>query len=182
LPEGFGNWKTIYNWHRRWSLDGSWEQILDGLRAGCDEAEGKDWTVSADSTVNRAHQHAAGARRVPAAEWTRSASGGAARAGHGGGPAARWPARPTAAPPTAPPLDSLAGPRAVEPFDRVGRLAAMVLGTSLASVTVAGWPSSAGRRCLGAPEMADRRSPLTLQESLLPPRLPEIPGLHVAAR
>ena len=61
LPEGFGNWKTIYNRHRRWSLDGTWEQILDGLRAGCDEAEGKDWTVSADSTVARAHQHAAGA-------------------------------------------------------------------------------------------------------------------------
>src|SRR6266566_9906398 len=54
LPEGSGNWKTIYNRHRRWSLDGTWEQILDGLRAGCDEAEGKGWTVSADSTVNRA--------------------------------------------------------------------------------------------------------------------------------
>src|SRR5277367_1388595 len=65
--EGFGNWKTVYNRHRRWSLDGTWEQILDGLRAGCDEAEGSNWTVSADSTVARAHQHAAGARRVPAA-------------------------------------------------------------------------------------------------------------------
>ena len=68
LPEGFGNWKTVYNRHRRWSLDGTWEQILDGLRAWCDEAEGRDWTVSADSTVARAHQHAAGARRVPAAD------------------------------------------------------------------------------------------------------------------
>jgi hypothetical protein len=33
--------------------------ILDGLRAGCDEAEGKDRTVSADSTIARVHQHAA---------------------------------------------------------------------------------------------------------------------------
>ena len=66
LPEGFGNWKTVYNRHRRWSLDGTWEKILDRLRAGCDEAEGKDWTVSADSTVVRAHQHAAGARHEPA--------------------------------------------------------------------------------------------------------------------
>jgi transposase len=41
LPEGFGNWKTVYNRHRRWSLDGTWEKILDGLRAGCDEAEGR---------------------------------------------------------------------------------------------------------------------------------------------
>ena len=40
LPESFGNWKTVYNRHRRWSLDGTWEKILDGLRAGCDEAEG----------------------------------------------------------------------------------------------------------------------------------------------
>src|SRR6516162_10494751 len=62
LPEGFGNWKTVYNRHRRWSGDGTWREILDRLRAGCDEAEGKDWTLSADSTVVRAHQHAAGAR------------------------------------------------------------------------------------------------------------------------
>jgi transposase len=71
LPEGLGNWKTVYNRHRRWSLDGTWEKILDGLRAGCDETEGRDWTVSADSTVVRAHQHAAGARRaLPAAVVT----------------------------------------------------------------------------------------------------------------
>jgi transposase len=55
LPEGFGNWKTVYNRHRRWSGDGTWEEILDRLRAGCDEAEGEDWTVSADSAVVRAH-------------------------------------------------------------------------------------------------------------------------------
>jgi len=41
------------------------EKILDRLRAGCDEAEGKTWTVAADATVVRAHQHAAGARRDP---------------------------------------------------------------------------------------------------------------------
>jgi transposase len=63
LPAGFGNWKTVYGRHRRWSLDGTWGQVLDALRAGCD-GEGKDWAVSADSTVVRAHQHAAGARRV----------------------------------------------------------------------------------------------------------------------
>ena len=68
LPEGFGHWKTVYNRHRRWSLDGTWEKILDQLRAGCDEAEGTDWAVSADSTVVRAHQHAAGARRTLPAE------------------------------------------------------------------------------------------------------------------
>ena len=49
LPGEYGNWKTVYNRHRRWSLDGMWEKILGRLRAGCDEAEGKDWTLSADS-------------------------------------------------------------------------------------------------------------------------------------
>ncbi len=39
--------------------------ILDGLRAGCDEREGKGWTAGIDATVVRAHQHAAGARREP---------------------------------------------------------------------------------------------------------------------
>jgi transposase len=68
LPGEYGNWKTVYGRHRRWSLDGTWGKILDGLRAGCDEAEGADWTVSVDSTVTRAHQHAAGARRAPAAD------------------------------------------------------------------------------------------------------------------
>jgi transposase len=47
VPEGSGNWKTACNRHRRWSVDGTWGQILDGLRAGCDEAGGRDWTVSA---------------------------------------------------------------------------------------------------------------------------------------
>jgi len=41
---------------------------LGRLQAGCDEAEGKHWTVSADSTVVRAHQHAAGARHARPAE------------------------------------------------------------------------------------------------------------------
>ena len=68
LPGEYGNWKTVYNRHRRWSLDGTWEKILGRLQAGCDEAEGKDWTLSADSTVVRAHQHAAGARRALPAE------------------------------------------------------------------------------------------------------------------
>lgn len=49
--------------HRRCSGDGTWQRILDLLRTGCDEAEGDGWTVSVDSTINRAHQDAAGARR-----------------------------------------------------------------------------------------------------------------------
>jgi transposase len=63
LPESYGNWQTVYNRHRRWSGDGPWEKVLDRLRAGCDEAQGDAWTVAAEATVIRAHQHEAGARR-----------------------------------------------------------------------------------------------------------------------
>ena len=70
LPAEYGNWKTVYGRHRRWSLDGTWALALDRLRAGCDEAAGGDWTVSADSTVLRAHQHAAGAQRALAGGLT----------------------------------------------------------------------------------------------------------------
>ena len=30
LPPVYGNWKTVYNRHRRWSLEGTWVNILDG--------------------------------------------------------------------------------------------------------------------------------------------------------
>lgn len=65
LPASYGNWKTVYNRHRRWSADGTWEQILDGLRAGADEVDAEEWRLSIDATVIRAHRHAAGARRKP---------------------------------------------------------------------------------------------------------------------
>ena len=65
LPDCYGHWKTVYNRHRRWSADRTWDQILAGLRRGCDQDENKEWALGVDSTVTRAHQHAAGARRRP---------------------------------------------------------------------------------------------------------------------
>ncbi|GAA2726721.1 IS5 family transposase [Streptomyces luteosporeus] len=64
LPTRFGKWQTIYDRHRRWSADGTWDQILRAVQADA-HAEGRiDWSmVSVDSTVCRAHQHAAGARK-----------------------------------------------------------------------------------------------------------------------
>ena len=67
LPGCYGNGKTVYNRHRRWPGDGTWEMILEQLRAGCGQAEGQGWTVAVDATVVRARQHAAGARRKPPA-------------------------------------------------------------------------------------------------------------------
>ncbi|MGW1501188.1 IS5 family transposase [Streptomyces mirabilis] len=67
LPERFGNWKTIYERHRRWSADGTWDRILQSIQADADAHGRIDWSmVSVDSTSCRAHQHAAGApRRAP---------------------------------------------------------------------------------------------------------------------
>ncbi|GAA0968982.1 hypothetical protein GCM10009550_75220 [Actinocorallia libanotica] len=63
LPERFGHWVTVYKRHRRWSQDGTWQRLLAAVQAGQD-AEGRiDWAVAVDSTIVRAHQHAAGAPR-----------------------------------------------------------------------------------------------------------------------
>jgi len=64
LPSSYGRWKTVYNRHRRWSADGTWIRVLGELQRGCDVAEGR-WVVAIDSTVVRAHHHAAGARHEP---------------------------------------------------------------------------------------------------------------------
>jgi transposase len=65
MPAAYGKWQTVYYRHRRWSADGTWERVLDGLRAGCDVSGGDAWTVGIDSTVVRAHHDAAGARHRP---------------------------------------------------------------------------------------------------------------------
>ena len=67
LPTQYGNWKTVYSRRRRWSADDTWVAVLDRLRQDCDREEGAQWTVGVDSTIVRAHQHAAGARREASA-------------------------------------------------------------------------------------------------------------------
>src|SRR4051794_14217066 len=65
VPERYGTWQCIYGLFRAWQLAGRWTAIETALQALADEVGLIDWTVSVDSTVNRAHQHAAGARRHP---------------------------------------------------------------------------------------------------------------------
>ncbi|KIQ64619.1 transposase [Kitasatospora griseola] len=65
LPERYGPWKTVHERHRRWSADGTWEMLLRRVQAGADAAGEIDWDVSVDSTIVRAHHHAAGARHAP---------------------------------------------------------------------------------------------------------------------
>jgi transposase len=80
LPDRYGPWQTCYDRLVSWRRTGVWEQILQTLQAEADAAGQVDWeVVSLDSSVVRAHQHAAGARRTPApAETDAAKKGGAA--------------------------------------------------------------------------------------------------------
>ncbi|MEU6520431.1 IS5 family transposase [Streptomyces sp. NPDC046978] len=64
-PERFGPWKTVYERHRLWSADGTWERLIQQVQALADAAGEIDWDISVDSTIVRAHQHAAGSRTAP---------------------------------------------------------------------------------------------------------------------
>ncbi len=68
LPERYGSWQTCYDRLVRWRRDGTWERLLARAQTKCDAAGEVEWEVSVDSTVVRAHQHAAGARRRPGRE------------------------------------------------------------------------------------------------------------------
>ncbi|SCF83182.1 Transposase [Streptomyces sp. DconLS] len=63
LPEKYGNWRGVYNRLRMWAIDGTWERVFIALMAQADADEDLNWAVSVNSTVVRAHQHAAGARK-----------------------------------------------------------------------------------------------------------------------
>jgi transposase len=63
LPAQFGPWQTAWKRLDRWSRDGTWEWLLRELQADADAAGELDWVISVDSTVVRAHQHAAAAPR-----------------------------------------------------------------------------------------------------------------------
>jgi transposase len=62
LPERFGDWKNTHTRFRRWCESGVFERIFKAL------AEDRDNEyMSLDSTIVRAHQHSAGARKKTAA-------------------------------------------------------------------------------------------------------------------
>lgn len=63
LPERYGNWRGVYNRLRMWAVDGTWERVFTELIAQADADEDLNWAVSVDSTIVRAHQLAAGARK-----------------------------------------------------------------------------------------------------------------------
>ncbi len=64
LPEVFGPWQTVWTWHHRLAAEGVWDTIVSALIAQADAEGLVDWSVSVDSTIARAHQHATNTTRL----------------------------------------------------------------------------------------------------------------------
>ena len=58
LPERFGPWNSVYQRFRRWAKNDVWKKVFDAL-----QEPDFDW-IMIDSTVVRAHQHAAGQKKT----------------------------------------------------------------------------------------------------------------------
>ena len=58
LPEAFGDWNSVFRRFSRWSLKGVWWRIFEAMS---DDPDFEYLIV--DSTIVRAHQHGAGAKK-----------------------------------------------------------------------------------------------------------------------
>ncbi|MFE5681432.1 IS5 family transposase [Streptomyces erythrochromogenes] len=63
VPERYGPWDRVYDLFRRWQHDGTWQRIFEQLQTDADTKGLITWDLSVGSTICRAHQHAAGARK-----------------------------------------------------------------------------------------------------------------------
>lgn len=64
LPDEFGAYQSVWQRHRLWSTDGTYDKMHAAVRAQArlDDELAVLKVISIDSTSVRAHQHAAGAR------------------------------------------------------------------------------------------------------------------------
>lgn len=76
LPSEFGAWDAVYNRLRRWIHSGRLKELF-GAMAAQPACEGLR-RVMIDSTIVRAHQHAAGARKAKGAPRSRPSGARAA--------------------------------------------------------------------------------------------------------
>jgi transposase len=58
LPKEYGKWPTVHKRFMRWAKAGVWQMIFNTLALDLDN----EW-IMIDSTIIRAHQHSAGARK-----------------------------------------------------------------------------------------------------------------------
>jgi putative transposase len=58
LPDAFGEWNSVFRRFSRWSHKGVWQRLFEAVS---DDPDFEYLIV--DSTIIRAHQHAAGAKR-----------------------------------------------------------------------------------------------------------------------
>lgn len=63
VPDRYGPWWRVYALFCCWQVCGVWARIESALAQAGDAAGKVDWQVSVDSTIARAHVHAAGARK-----------------------------------------------------------------------------------------------------------------------
>ncbi|MEU9971247.1 IS5 family transposase [Streptomyces malaysiensis] len=83
VPERYGPWGRVYDLFRRWQRDGTWHRIFSALQARADVNGLITWEINVDSTVCRAHQHAAGARKRGSCKRNRRAVSPSSRGDHG---------------------------------------------------------------------------------------------------
>ncbi|MFD3840247.1 IS5 family transposase [Streptomyces sp. NPDC058642] len=83
LPAEYGPLGRAYDLFRRWQRDGTWHRIFTALQARADTKELITWDINVDSTVCRAHQHAAGARKKGSFRRSRPEASPSSRNDHG---------------------------------------------------------------------------------------------------
>ena len=61
LPDRFGDFRVVHTRFSRWAVRGVWKAVFDRLALDADNEY-----AMIDSTIVRAHQHSAGAKKKPA--------------------------------------------------------------------------------------------------------------------
>ncbi|WP_372458740.1 IS5 family transposase [Streptomyces olivaceus] len=83
IPVEYGPRGRVYDLFRRWQRNGTWQRIFTELQCEADAKGLITWDINVDSTIVRAHQHAAGARKGEISRRSRPAAPPSNRPNHG---------------------------------------------------------------------------------------------------